>query len=240
MSMFSIDLVERRARARPSRGTGRGSRPPDRSARCRACLHLRAVLRRSARPRMPPWMRGCSVLTRPSRISGAPVKSPTSRTGDARRRAAPAPCRRSTGSRGPRRREPRAELDDARSCPKPRSARGQSSQLFLQPRAGSITRVGARERGLHVRRTVPRDAATQARPARRRRSAISALVRSRQPPIVRPSNDSPPRRTREIFSTRMPDQLAGRLERARPRLGDDHLDPGVLLGRGQPVDRSPA
>jgi hypothetical protein len=33
------------------------------------------------RPRMPPCTRGCSVLTRPSRISGAPVKSLTSRTG---------------------------------------------------------------------------------------------------------------------------------------------------------------
>ena len=37
-------------------------------------------------------------------------------------------------------------------------------------------------------------------PARLRRSETSAFVRSREPPIARPSNDSPPRRTREIFS----------------------------------------
>ena len=35
---------------------------------------------RSRRARMPPWTPGCSVLTRPSRISGAPVRSPTSTT----------------------------------------------------------------------------------------------------------------------------------------------------------------
>src|SRR5271166_5759094 len=34
----------------------------------------------SRRARMPPWMRGCSVLTRPSRISGKPVNSPTALT----------------------------------------------------------------------------------------------------------------------------------------------------------------
>ena len=44
-------------------------------------LHLLARCFGVGRPRMPPWTRGCSVLTRPSRISGAPVKSLTSRTG---------------------------------------------------------------------------------------------------------------------------------------------------------------
>ena len=37
---------------------------------------------------------------------------------------------------------------------------------------------------------------------------------------------------------RMSNQIARRLERAGPRLGDHHLDPGVPLGDRQPVDVS--
>ncbi len=59
----------------------RGSRTPGRSCRCRAprlppCA--RATSRRASRP---PWTRGCSVLTRPSIISGKPVRSSIGRTG---------------------------------------------------------------------------------------------------------------------------------------------------------------
>src|SRR5688572_19359791 len=47
---------------------------------------------RSRRASRPPWMRGCSVFTRPSSISGKPVTSATSFTGrpaSASRRAVP-------------------------------------------------------------------------------------------------------------------------------------------------------
>src|SRR6516164_6056965 len=33
------------------------------------------------------------------------------------------------------------------------------------------------------------------------------------------------------------DEIAGGPQRARPGLGHHHLDPAVLLGRGQPLDR---
>src|SRR5262245_39565296 len=36
---------------------------------------------------------------------------------------------------------------------------------------------------------------------------------------------------------RVADPFAAALECARPRLGDDHLDPGVLLGRRDGLDR---
>jgi hypothetical protein len=48
---------------------------------------------RSRRARMPPWIAGCSVFTRPSSISATPVTSPASSRED-RRRAAPSPSRR--------------------------------------------------------------------------------------------------------------------------------------------------
>ena len=69
--------------ARPSPRTDRGSPPPGRSARCRAASICARCSARSRRPRMPPCTCGTSVLTRPSRISGKPVCSDTSFTGDA-------------------------------------------------------------------------------------------------------------------------------------------------------------
>ena len=79
MSMFSTMSSNGAPRATVSRKGYRfttarsiGESPP-------FCISSRCFA--VARPSRPPWMRGCNVLTRPSRISGAPVKSLTSRTG---------------------------------------------------------------------------------------------------------------------------------------------------------------
>ena len=61
--------------ARPSRPcprTGRGSPPPPRRARCACSFSEATCAGSSRRARMPPWIAGCSVFTRPSRISGKP------------------------------------------------------------------------------------------------------------------------------------------------------------------------
>ena len=68
----------------------------------------------SALPRMasrPPWTLGCSVLRRPSIISGKPVCAATSLTATPAP-SAPGPCRRSTGSRR-RARQRAGKLDEA-------------------------------------------------------------------------------------------------------------------------------
>ena len=66
--------------------------------------------RRSAR--MPPWIRGWSVLTRPSSISGKPVTAATSVTGRPASRSVRAVPPVETSSK-PRPTRPRAEVDQA-------------------------------------------------------------------------------------------------------------------------------
>ena len=60
------------------------------------------VVRAARGPAAPPWIFGCSVLTRPSMISGKPVRSATSRTGE------PGVAQRACGAAG------RKQFDAAR------------------------------------------------------------------------------------------------------------------------------
>ena len=80
---------------------------------------LDAVLRESGgvrgcerSARMPPWIRGCSVLTRPSRISGKPVTSETPVDGEPRRREVP-PGAAGRDELEPERGEAVGELDES-------------------------------------------------------------------------------------------------------------------------------
>ena len=77
-------VVGARRRSRRSRGTDRARRPAGRTARCRTrrAGATCSGLRRSASS--PPWIAGCSVLTRPPSISGEPVTCLDRRDGDAR------------------------------------------------------------------------------------------------------------------------------------------------------------
>ena len=88
------------------------------------CSCMAAACSGSSRtPSSAPWTAGCSVFTRPSMISGKPVSSDTSRTGDAGRSDR---LRRAAGrdqldaglATAPRRTRP------ARSCRRPTAARG--------------------------------------------------------------------------------------------------------------------
>ena len=72
MSMFSIGLVV--AAVGPGDGRGEGVEVHDQQVdrlRCRARAITASSMPR--RPSRPPWIFGCSVLTRPSMISGKPV-----------------------------------------------------------------------------------------------------------------------------------------------------------------------
>ena len=206
-------------RAPPSRGTDTGSRPPDRSATMPACCISCAVLRRSAGPRMPPWTRGCSVLTRPSRISGAPVKSLTSRTGT------PAACERLGRAAGRQDLEPflrpgRARARRARSCRRPRSARGPVSNLFghaylLSP---SARRRRANARPREIVRARMRAAVSIAIETRALRKVYSAPKLKK-----RRSGGPPPPGSLPVGSTaaaRQPDRRARRRSTWRCRPGE--------------------
>src|SRR5215831_4458363 len=112
-------------------------------------------------------MRGCRVLTRPSRISGAPVKSPTSRTGTpaaASERAVPPVDRISS----PAADSPRASSTTPVLSDTEISAR----EIFATLRSATArfyhTRAARREGGLTLKRIVRRDA--QPRGARGGRS----------------------------------------------------------------------
>ena len=91
--------------------TGRGSRRPDRPVGYRGALMASRSSGRDRRARMPAWMAGWSVLTRPSIISGNPVTSETPRTGNPAAESAEAVPPVDTSS------TPRA------ASPRPRSAR---------------------------------------------------------------------------------------------------------------------
>ncbi len=79
MSMFSITSSNGAPRATVSRNGYRFTTTRSMGTIPAACISCRCW--GVGRPRMPPCTRGCSVFTRPSRISGAPVNSLTSRTG---------------------------------------------------------------------------------------------------------------------------------------------------------------
>ena len=115
---------------------------------------------------------------------------------------APSPCRPSRESRRPRRVRPRASSTTPGLVRNGDQRAGNLRDFSFSHGLVSITRrTPGRERGLRSTHGSSRRWPDQARPARRRRSEISALVRSRQPPIGSPSNDSPPRRMREILRT---------------------------------------
>ena len=92
MSMFSMTSASRRPRGRRSARTGTGSRPRGRQLDLVLVGRLRGAPGRRDGPAGRRGARGCSVLTRPSMISGKPVKSRSPRTSSpaarARRRAA--------------------------------------------------------------------------------------------------------------------------------------------------------
>ena len=80
-----VDVLDRppprrRRGCPPCARTGRGSRTRGRRTRSRVSVAARTCSGLSRTASRPPWSRGCSVLTRPSMISGKPVKSSIART----------------------------------------------------------------------------------------------------------------------------------------------------------------
>src|SRR3954447_824432 len=175
-----------------------------------------------SRPSRPPCTRGCRVLSRPSRISGNPVKSLTSRTDTPASRsvrAVPPVDRSSIPSRASRRPSSTSPvLSETES-----SARAGlfTGRLLPQPRLGSA--LTARLALVDPRRL-----------AQRLDLALAEVAPAAHgQPLERDRAQAHPRDLEHGVA----EQLAGRLEHPGPRLGDHHLDPGVLAGGGERVDR---
>ena len=191
-------------------------------------LHLGAVL--VGRPaQQPPCTRGCSVLTRPSRISGAPVKSLTSRTGT------PGLAQRVGGAAGrqdldARRDEPPAEVGEARLVgDRDECARGLAHGASL---SRPTTRCSAicwppwrrpwrplwRRREDVRRRPGPRrrHPGPPCPPPAARRSP--RRFRSRHPPMPGPRTTAGPAAAAESSAPACANDLAAGLQRAGPHL----------------------